>query len=636
MDGDELLKNIDEQYLKDEFKLDKLTDELPADLTCEYLLDHKSRLDKLVHGVSRKMSELILSRQPTYVDELKRIADLQQSIDESIRVCTTARSCLKFIKDGSSIVSRYRRREHLAEVLKSLSAIRDLRIIANEIRRLIDTQEDLTKAIDLCKQGRAILNSLQDFECVKRFGERLKEAIKLKIIELIWNYRFDEFIENLNVIESLIHISNEFCGQAEANELRECLNSQSISFFKAYHKTSMDELKMFLENELWHMVPVKSDFKLAQLREFSFLRPKLQTADKFRISDQIDVAENIYIASDVFELDDDVDAKSNVQLMESTTLCARSLHTSSSSYTQRTNKLPLDKISLPSESDDDEDIDAELLKDSVEEDEFVSSEDDDQVKAPNLSPIKRASDSHNQNSTSQIDNNADEAIMRQLNLVKTSGPVLTNSSLSVLRIFGRYIQMMSVLEPISYEILLKIYGVLDYYTIIVYQKFEPEVNAKQDDLKKTNAREDKIRTVIRSIRESLVGQSQSSGDNMLFDSTSVSKDGQTKQTYRSSSNLSHSVSNISDIIKQDLAQDQIQQQDRSKTQQECMDPKKAVAIESLIYLVNQLWNLQEYLESLIPAEQRAQLREQFSSQCQSSIVPDFLRARAELDTSMNA
>lgn len=466
---------IDDIYFKEEkeFTLDYLFD---SNLTSDSLVEHKNCLERLLLIVIRKVSDLILSHQPTYVNELQRIADLQRSITESTKLCTQGRTYLRLIMEGSTIIEQYKKRESLNRLLESLLAINDLR---KSIVGIKDTINEFPKAIELCRNNKDLFDTCEQFKCVTD----MKRKLGLLILNHDFSsYRFDEFIKILSIIDLAMQIGNELCGCSSPEDLRDCVSTQALNFFNAYHKSSMDELKMFLENELWDRVPVKSDFKLVQLKEFSFLR----------------------------------------------------------------------------DSDSDEDP----------SDEYISSEDEEEE----------------QSSVSS----------QRYTLTTRAGPVLTNSSLNVLRLFGRYIQMMRFLEPIAYEILKRIYNLLDYYTTVVYKKFGPEDKKPEDE----NTTSPKLRNVIKSIRESL-----------MAGHSSITSDTQT------TSDLN--IPSINNIITDD------------QTLGQPVDPKKAVAIESLIFLVRQLWNLQDYLESLIPAEMRAKLREQFSQN--HSIVPDFLKARAEMD-----
>lgn len=540
MDSDELIQTIDELYFRNEedFNLNHLLNNLPDKLSSEYLLEHKAKLEKVLTVVSRRVSELILDHQPTYVNELQRIADLQKSITESIQVCTQGRSFLKFLKEGTAkngrtIVEQYRKRESLAKLLEPLSSISDLRKSLLEIRDIIVNKEDFPKRIQMCESGKALLASFNKCNCIRELGSKLNDTIEL-------------------------------------------INNQALNFFNDYHKSSMDELRMFLDNESWERLPVKSGFKLVQLKEFSFLRapsPRLATGRLtiYQISCHNQVNEKELIASHL-----DLDEAHTIKTLGNS---SPSLPVVPFVKILQVNSYTPDDVLGSSDSDDE--LDIELDQDYVEE-----------------------------NSTG-----AESSYL----LTRRSGPVLTNSSLNVLRLFGRYIQMMSVLEPISYEILMRIYNLLDHYTMVVFKKFGPESDKESDD----KGMSPRLKVVIRSIRESLVGghfSAASFSTSLVEDSSAPSDSDQRNLT------MQQGAPNIAGIITNDMTANE-------SRQDEPIDPKKAVAIESLIFLVNQLWNLQEYLESLISPELRPHLREQFSQS--HSMVPDFLKARADMRISNN-
>lgn len=566
MEGEELIQTIDQLYFRDEndFNLYHLIDDFPQTLTSDYLLEHKGKLEKVLSVVSRKVSELILNHQPTYVNELQRIADLQKSITDSIRVCTQGRSFLKFLKNGtakngSTIVEHHKKRESLAKLLDPLTAISNLRSSLLETRDLIVNKEDFPKRIELCESGKALLASFEKYKCMKELGIKLNDTIDL-------------------------------------------VNNQALSFFNDYHKSSMDELRMFLENESWERLPVKSGFKLVQLKEFSFLRAPSPRQATGKLT--------IYQIS---YHDCNNDELKKRQHNDSNSLTSSLLDLElDGPYTIKTlgnpppssPVVPFIKIlqvntytpdDVLGSTDSDDELDLELDQDFVEE------------------------------------NSSSSGTESHYLLTRVSGPVLTNSSLNVLRLFGRYIQMMSVLEPISYEILMRIYNLLDHYTMVVFKKFGPESDksTKPDD-KNISPR---LRVVIKSIRESLMGGSVTGGSvTSMINSTSDQELNRTNSTQSSgdrSLTLQQGAPNIANIIANDLANtSQSSMSKGSDEENQLIDPKKAIAVESLIFLVNQLWNLQEYLESLIPPELRPHLREQFTQT--HSMVPDFLKARAEM------
>lgn len=477
---------LDEFYFenKELFNLNHITDNLPTTLTSDYLIEYKTRLDKSLIVVTSKLSELILSRQPTYIDELQRIANLQKSITDSIRVCSQGRECLGYMKEGiakkgTTIAEHYKKRESLMKLLESLTTISGLKNSVIEIRSLIDTQEDFPKALQMCIDGKALLAQFQHFKCVNGLDFMLDHTI-----ELIGD-QVDNALSNI----CLSYNPDTYQKlQAAYNLLDRNINKRALVFFNGHHKTFLDELKLFLDNETWDMIPINGHFELIQLREYSFLRTNSQGSS--------------------------------------------------------------------------EDLD-------MNKEEFVLQEDDGDTEGFE-------------------DLDEEQQYQRYLGIIRNKGPVLTNSSLHVLRLIGKYIQLMTGLQVISYDILMKIYELLDYYIRYVFQKFGPEGDKKSED--KT------LRTVIRSIRESLVSSSQFNQHHSVV-ITSV-----------------QGLSPRSDDIVEDKPIS--------------VNLQKTIAVESLIFLVNQLWNIQEYLESLIPANLKPQLKEQFSQP--NSNIPDFLKARAEL------
>lgn len=85
--------------------------------------------------------------------------------------------------------------------------------------------------------------------------------------------KFDEFIEILTVNNRLVEIGQEYCNRScDSQIMLKATKDQTLSFFKAYHMNHLEELKMFLENEIWHLCPVKSSFSIFKLHEYRFLK----------------------------------------------------------------------------------------------------------------------------------------------------------------------------------------------------------------------------------------------------------------------------------------------------------------------------------------------------------------------------
>lgn len=53
---------------------------------------------------------------------------------------------------------------------------------------------------------------------------------------------------------------------SKSDELLESIRKQSINYFKNYHSARLDELRIFFENEMWELCPVKSSFSILKLQ----------------------------------------------------------------------------------------------------------------------------------------------------------------------------------------------------------------------------------------------------------------------------------------------------------------------------------------------------------------------------------
>lgn len=62
-----------------------------------------------------------------------------------------------------------------------------------------------------------------------------------------------------------MEVGEEFCG-SKSEELQDSIRKQSFNYFKNYHTSRLEELKIFLENESWEICPVKSKFDILQLQ----------------------------------------------------------------------------------------------------------------------------------------------------------------------------------------------------------------------------------------------------------------------------------------------------------------------------------------------------------------------------------
>lgn len=217
-----------------------------------------------------------------------------------------------------------------------------------------------------------------------------------------WHLSIGQFLRILNLVGKLMDVGQEFCG-SESEILQDSVRHQSVTYFRNFHRTRLDELRVFLEHESWEHCPLISNFTVFQLTEFGFLcsRKTLKQPNE------------------------------------------------NQSFYSDPSKSPFTEIPQPEEE-------------SIIEDEHSKESDHDDV---------------------------------------TGGPLIANTTLSVLRLFGRYVHLMQVLSPIAFDVLICLNQIFDYYLYSVYKFFGTNPAASCDA-----SLTPKFRTVINRIEEMLVSE----------------------------------------------------------------------------------------------------------------------------------
>ncbi|GBM77752.1 Syndetin [Araneus ventricosus] len=346
------------------------------------------------------------------------------------------------------------------------------------------------------------------------------------------HFKFDEFIHILALIQRLIDIGEDFCG-SRSEDLQESVRKQSVNYFRNYHRGFMEELRTFLENESWEICPVHSAFSAVHLQEFRFLA---RTASKSFSSSP-----------------EKSDKSSRNSFFKK----------------QAVGNNPFDE---KFEEEEKEDILSPLENDDLERSHYNSDSDDSEI------PEELKKDF--------IDENAEDIprkVQTKMNKKSSSSgrkkqvPILTNTALNVLRSFGKYMQMMSVLKPIAFDVLICMTQLFDYYMYSVYIFFAKEMS----DLTE-NILSNKLKTTLKRIRENLMVEEGSEA----FDNRNKDKIPPPKLS------VAVDLRKVEDLY--GLAE-------------------RVAAAESLVFLAEQFELLHPHLELLIPSTKRAFLQ-QFCSQ----------------------
>uniref|UniRef100_A0A8D0D9P1 VPS50 subunit of EARP/GARPII complex n=1 Tax=Sander lucioperca TaxID=283035 RepID=A0A8D0D9P1_SANLU len=169
------------------------------------------------------------------------------------------------------------------------------------------------------------------------------------------------------------------------------------------------------------------------------------------------------------------------------------------------------------------------------------------------------------------------------NLNKTNAPILTNTTLNVIRLVGKYMQMMNILKPIAFDVIHCVSQLFDYYLYAVYTFFGRNDMYESSGLGLISSR---LRTTLNRIQESLI------------DMETVDPLGTDRKEKVPSPHLSQMVVLTNSGTLYGLAQ-------------------RVVATESLVFLAEQFESLQSHLDTMMPAAKKPFLQ-QFYSQTVST------------------
>ncbi|KAG7501372.1 hypothetical protein JOB18_047835 [Solea senegalensis] len=416
---------------------------------------------------------------------------------------------------------------------------------------------------------------------------RIWQDVQLKVKAYILgtdmsNFKYDDFIVVLDVISRLMQVGEEFCG-SKSEVLQESIKRQSVNYFKNYHRARLEELRMFLENETWELCPVKSNFNIAQLHEFKFMgqcRSPSVSPNRQAMSSNSPAQEELCLFHQFLQEGNPFEMHIEQKEEETEDVLASNGYESDE----------LEK-SVYQEYDSDSDVPEELKQDYVDE-------------QTGDAPLKSVS-----RETIRSKKKSD------YNLNKINAPILTNTTLNVIRLVGKYMQMMSILKPIAFDVIHCVSQLFDYYLYAVYTFFgRNDMPVPSPSLPTHGGREagtarvvgpaclyessglglisSRLRTTLNRIQESLIDVEA------LGENAGVHGPAEDRKEKVPSPHLSQLVVLTNSGTLYGLAQ-------------------RVVATESLVFLAEQFESLQSHLDTMMPAAKKPFLQ-QFYSQTVST------------------
>ena len=336
------------------------------------------------------------------------------------------------------------------------------------------------------------------------------------------HFKFDEFIQILTILHKLVEFGNEFCNNlSQAPEvtskiLLSAVKDQTLAYFRAIHILHLEELKMFLENEIWQWCPVQSNFSIFNLHEYKFLKEtQITTIKTFN--------------------------GINGHGIEKKTTPATT-PTSNVPFKFDINPKMIDFLNSESTNP----FLPELIPSSPSEQSITNGSNEERYAEDETNPVN--------------DENA---------------PIVTNTTLNIIRLFGKYIHMLSIFQIISNQVIDYLIQLYNFYFYYIYLDFAHE----------------ELEKITSTMNNSYANNNNNDNNNNSH-----------MYTY-----LQTIIKNIKNDLfvnsKYNISEPNIQsiKAPRNRDDYICCINQRIVAVESLIFLTNQLENLFPLIEKFLPS-----------------------------------
>ncbi|XP_072029065.1 syndetin-like isoform X2 [Amphiura filiformis] len=373
-----------------------------------------------------------------------------------------------------------------------------------------------------------------------RIWQDVQQKVKLYLLGTdLSSFKYDDFIYVLDLVNRLITVGEEFCG-SKSEGLHDSIRQQSLNYFKNYHRARIEELQMFLENEGWELCPVRANFTALNLHEFRYLR-------QAGISQPGKGAP----ASPSPKRDHCTRSGYFTKYGAQGSPFDREMDDEEGEDVIATNGYEDEERDSQGNESDDSDVPDELKQ------EYIDEHTEDQQHA--RSSLKR----------------------RKSDRTHFRGPVaiLSNTTLNILRLFGKYMQMVAVLKPIAFDVVICMSQLFDYYLYAVYTFFSTDLSDALG-LSLSN----KIRTTLQRINDNLINNEPPAGmmPNPMENKEKVGFPHISPMVNLTGMDKLHGLA------------------------------ERVVGTESLVFLAEQFQSLQSHLEGVIPASKKPFLQQFYS------------------------
>uniref|UniRef100_A0A8D0WSU2 VPS50 subunit of EARP/GARPII complex n=1 Tax=Sus scrofa TaxID=9823 RepID=A0A8D0WSU2_PIG len=648
----ELINSIEQVYFStDSFDIVRYElEKLPPVLNLQELEEYRDKLKQQQAAVSKKVADLILEKQPAYVKELERVTSLQTGLQLAAVICTNGRRHLNIAKEGFTqaslgLLANQRKRQLLIGLLKSLRTIKTLQRTDVRLSEMLE-EEDYPGAIQLCLECQKAASTFKHYSCISELNsklqdtlEQIEEQLDVALSKICKNFDINHYTKVQQAYRLLgktqtamdqlhMHFTQAIHNtvfQVVLGYVELCAGNTDTKFQKLQYKDLCthvtpdsyipclaDLCKALWEVMLsyyrtmeWHEKHDNEDTTSASegsnmmgTEETNFdrgyIKKKLEHG-LTRIWQDVQLKVKTYLLGtdlSIFKYDDFIfvlDIISRLMQVGEEFCGSKSevLQDSIEQYCSGGNPF---EIQANHKDEETEDVLASNGYESDEQEKSAYQEYDSDSDVPE--ELKR----------DYVDEQTGDAPVKSVSretlksrkksdysLNKVNAPILTNTTLNVIRLVGKYMQMMNILKPIAFDVIHFMSQLFDYYLYAIYTFFGRNDSLESTGLGLSSSR---LRTTLNRIQESLIDMEVSA------DPTATLTAAEERKEKVPSPHLSHLVVLTSGDTLYGLAE-------------------RVVATESLVFLAEQFEFLQPHLDAVMPAVKKPFLQ-QFYSQTVST------------------
>ncbi|KAA0194968.1 hypothetical protein HAZT_HAZT001710 [Hyalella azteca] len=143
----------------------------------------RSRLRKQHAIVSRRVSDLIISKQTACMEEMAKIDRIQKEGCLAVALCVQSRRKLSVGKDQFTsaslrVIANHLKRQRIVEVMNNLKTIKTLQMTDIQLQKLLRA-EAYPSAIQLLLECQTAASTFRHFSCISDLSAKLQETLEM-------------------------------------------------------------------------------------------------------------------------------------------------------------------------------------------------------------------------------------------------------------------------------------------------------------------------------------------------------------------------------------------------------------------------------------------------------------------------